>query len=339
MTETGAPRDIRRQQRIKEAGGAAVRALAADPTLHFRSGRLHAGDQPFPATAPHLRVSPTEADLRSFRGAADGLACGDATVRRAAPAQCPHPAQPSRGRRRVRAARAVAGRLSGLPPGRGRQPAAPPRELVAGLPPVRPHQDPERAAPLCAGAGLPVEGHRRARGRGDRGPDRCAAVRAAARHRRRPGRDAQVQRRPGGIRGVRRGGGRHGGRVARGGRRRRLRCLVGARARGFLPAARRHRGTDTVLPARCGESRVLAADPGDYRVFTRAHDRVCEAGRLVRPDLLLELRNRLDRRAATQGVNVPRLARTLQLLLATPERSNSPSTRTGTFDCRSTTPS
>jgi len=64
----------RHQQRVEELCGAAVRALSGDPALHFRGGRLHRGQAPYPARAPHLRPSLDTDDLGSFRGAADGLA-------------------------------------------------------------------------------------------------------------------------------------------------------------------------------------------------------------------------------------------------------------------------
>ncbi|MER6876785.1 cobalt chelatase [Amycolatopsis sp. NPDC000673] len=60
---------------------------------------------------------------------------------------------------------------------------------------------------------------------------------------------------------------------------------------------------------------------GQYRVFTTAYDREDRAGPLVRPELLRELRERLDARVAKQGVNVARLARELTAVLAEPERS------------------
>ena len=69
-----------------------------------------------------------------------------------------------------------------------------------------------------------------------------------------------------------------------------------------------------------GRSRVFEDADVGYRVFTTAYDREVAAGRLVRPALLRELRERLDARVGEQGVNVPRLARQLGALFAEPEQ-------------------
>ena len=63
----------RQQQRIEELCGAAVRALAGERDLHFRARHLYRGSRLLPIAAPHL-YPPPEADFGSFRGAADGLA-------------------------------------------------------------------------------------------------------------------------------------------------------------------------------------------------------------------------------------------------------------------------
>lgn len=57
-----------------------------------------------------------------------------------------------------------------------------------------------------------------------------------------------------------------------------------------------------------------------YRVFSRDYDCERSAASLVRPELLRELRLRLDRRLAGQGLNLPRLAKRLGALLAAPRR-------------------
>ncbi|WP_439886183.1 cobaltochelatase CobT-related protein [Pseudomonas sp. MBLB4123] len=57
-----------------------------------------------------------------------------------------------------------------------------------------------------------------------------------------------------------------------------------------------------------------------YRVFCRDYDRERDAASLVRPELLRELRQRLDRRLAGQGLNLPRLSKGLGALLAAPRR-------------------
>lgn len=71
---TSVPASARRQQQVEELCGAAVRALAARPDLHFRARRLHLGEQRLPFAAPHLVPSLEDDDYASFRGATDGLA-------------------------------------------------------------------------------------------------------------------------------------------------------------------------------------------------------------------------------------------------------------------------
>lgn len=61
-------------------------------------------------------------------------------------------------------------------------------------------------------------------------------------------------------------------------------------------------------------------DAFTYQVFSRDYDCERDATRLVRPELLRELRQRLDRRLAGQGLNLPRLAKRLGALLAAPRR-------------------
>lgn len=67
-----------------------------------------------------------------------------------------------------------------------------------------------------------------------------------------------------------------------------------------------------------GRSRVLEDSDDGYRIFTTAYDRQVNVADLVRKDLLKDLRERLDRRVAAQGVNIARLARELRLLLGVP---------------------
>ena len=64
----------RRQQRIEELCAASIRALAGEPDLHFRGGRLYRGERRLPAYAPHLQPSIERDPFVAFRGAADGLA-------------------------------------------------------------------------------------------------------------------------------------------------------------------------------------------------------------------------------------------------------------------------
>lgn len=77
---------------------------------------------------------------------------------------------------------------------------------------------------------------------------------------------------------------------------------------------------DTIATAGSGESKVLADNDKQYRVYTRQYDREVIAADLVRKDLLRDLRQRLDQRIQAQGVNIPRLARLFSSLLASPQR-------------------
>lgn len=63
----------RHQERVEELCAAAIRALSGEPDVHFRAGWLHRARALLPMYAPHLHPSP-EDDYASFRGAADGMA-------------------------------------------------------------------------------------------------------------------------------------------------------------------------------------------------------------------------------------------------------------------------
>ncbi|UTW11141.1 cobaltochelatase CobT-related protein [Marinobacterium rhizophilum] len=66
--------------------------------------------------------------------------------------------------------------------------------------------------------------------------------------------------------------------------------------------------------------RELAEAAPAYRIFSTQYDRVLQAGKLVRAELLKDLRETLDTRIRAQGLNVPRLARKLARILSAPER-------------------
>lgn len=69
-----------------------------------------------------------------------------------------------------------------------------------------------------------------------------------------------------------------------------------------------------------GSSKVLSDQNQFYRVYRREFDRELKASAQVRDAELREFRERLDARIFHQGINVPRLARQLSQLLATPRR-------------------
>ncbi|MBR0565431.1 cobalt chelatase [Azoarcus sp. L1K30] len=64
----------RRQQKVEELCAATLRAMTGDPALHYRGRRLHQGSRPLPMHAPHLHVDPDLDDFADCRAAADGMA-------------------------------------------------------------------------------------------------------------------------------------------------------------------------------------------------------------------------------------------------------------------------
>jgi len=69
-----------------------------------------------------------------------------------------------------------------------------------------------------------------------------------------------------------------------------------------------------------GNSKVLAEQKQVYRAFNREYDRELRAASQVRNAELRQFREQLDARIFHQGINVPRLARQISHLLATPRR-------------------
>lgn len=67
-----------------------------------------------------------------------------------------------------------------------------------------------------------------------------------------------------------------------------------------------------------GSHRTAAATDGEYHVFTRAYDETRLLAPLVRPDLLLEFRQRIDTLATTSGISAHLLGRQLAQLFAAP---------------------
>ena len=68
------PRHETLQQQVEELCGATVRASANEPGFHFRARRPELNGRPSGIRAPHLQADLQIDDLRSFRGAADGIA-------------------------------------------------------------------------------------------------------------------------------------------------------------------------------------------------------------------------------------------------------------------------
>ncbi len=69
-----------------------------------------------------------------------------------------------------------------------------------------------------------------------------------------------------------------------------------------------------------GSSKVLNEKHQGYRVFTRDYDSEIFAASQVRKAELRDFRTQLDRMIHNQGINIPRLARHISELLATPRR-------------------
>jgi cobaltochelatase CobT len=317
---------VRLQQKVEELCSAAIRALAGEGDLHFRDRRLHRGERRLPFFAPHLRPSLERDDFGSFRGAADGLALrlrlSDAELHRRLQTEDP-------------LERLIFEMLEQYRV-----------ESLAELPGVRhnlrhcherwslsAHRDglTETAtgvllytvSQICRSrvTGEPVIGQTE---------DLIEATRAAIV----PtlGHDLAGLRRQ---RADQAAYAEHALGIAR---------AIAAMVRAADPSADRRReraddddrsralfriwvdagGEEGGSIATAGAERSVAPDAaaGGYRAFTIAYDREAVAASLVRPAALQELRKRLDALFAGQGLNVPRLARELKALLATPERDD-----------------
>ncbi|XAS67107.1 cobalt chelatase [Micrococcaceae bacterium Sec5.7] len=70
---SGAAAELRRRKRTDELCAAAIRGLSGQGGLHFRGPVLYRENTPVAMPAPHLHPE-ADADLASFRGAADGMA-------------------------------------------------------------------------------------------------------------------------------------------------------------------------------------------------------------------------------------------------------------------------
>ncbi|PSJ41381.1 cobalamin biosynthesis protein CobT [Zobellella endophytica] len=77
-TTSNSPQDpaaaARRQQRLEELCAALIRAQSAQAELRYRGHRLEWRGRPYPLRAPHLHPEPGLDDLGSFRGVADAIA-------------------------------------------------------------------------------------------------------------------------------------------------------------------------------------------------------------------------------------------------------------------------
>ena len=324
MTDS-AVQQARLQQQVEELCIAAIRALAGDGDLHFRGRRLHRGTRRLPHFAPHLHPSLAQDDFGSFRGAADGLALrlrhGDAALHaqlRPADAaerlvfdlleqfRCESLADPAHAgvRRNLRhrhEAWSAAFHRSGLTEtARGLllyTLAQMARARITGEPVVEATEDLIESTrfALAPRIGVPLAALPRAR------PDqRAFAAHALA-----------IAAEVGQML-------REAGQGAPSRRRERADGADDADAAFELLLDADADVADGVAAVQAGDSRVLADSEDGYRIFTREYDREAEAATLLRAPVLAAHRERLDRRVAGQGVNLPRLSRALLALLAEP---------------------
>lgn len=317
----------REQQRIEELCVASIRALAGERDLHLRAGRLYRGTRALPAFVPHLTPDPARRDFEDVRGAADGMALrlahSDARLHRERVPQ--HPIErlvvelleqfrveslaheSMRGlRRNVRqrfdrwAHEFLASPLFETQRGRLMLTVAlVARARVCGEPMIEEAEDPVETVrgQLARLVGSELRALRQTRE--DQGAySECARAFAAKVHAlwddMGVGHDDEAQTGPDGGQ-------------------RKDTTHAFTLWMDFEPE-----GEGDFALADSGDSKVLSAAGGTYRVFTRAYDRELRAGTLVRRELLRELREHLDARIAAQAVNIGRLARELQALLARP---------------------
>ena len=313
----------RHQQRIEELCGASVRALTGQPDLHFRGWRLHRSQRLLAIAAPHL-YPPADAPFAGFRGAADGLALrllhSDAAL---------HAAQAPPGG----AARAVFDLLEQLrveslvaqawPGARHnlRQRfehwsaafaasdlietasglllfalAQTARTRLTGEPVYEPMED---AIETTRGRLVQAAGHELAALKRERQAQAGFIPPALALA-------ARVADMLQALRGVTADPAAAGEDEAR------------ALAQFTLRVCFGPEGGEALALAGQGHSRVLSESTQGYRVYQTDHDQQHDAARLARADELRTLRDDLDGRIARAGLNIGRLARTLQALLARP---------------------
>lgn len=313
----------RRQQDVERLCLAAIRALTGQPDLHFRGRRLHRGRRLVPMRAPHLHPSLND-DFESFRGAADGIALrlsrSDAELH---DQLCPTDTVERLIFEMLEQFRVEALALSGMP-GMVRNLrhrheqwslsfhrsgltdtttglllytiAQVCRSRITAQPVVAETED---IIEPCRAGIAPVLGHALAGLRRHRHHQAefaeyaRALARAVAEQLRDLRADAGSDDDSGDD-------------------------LTGPRFSLLVGLDHEAEGQDSVAAAGGGSG--LAKSANEYRVFTTSYDQQHAVERLVRPALLAEYRERLDRRIAELGVNVGRLTRELAALFTEPAR-------------------
>lgn len=310
----------RRQQEVEELGAAALRALTGDAALHYRGRRLWRGGQPLPAFGPHLQPSLAAGDdLRSFRGAADGSALrllhSDAALHRSLAPADPRERWVFELLEQLRVESLVPATLPGVAANLRHRferwslafHASGMTETESGLllyAIAQACRSRLTGEPVLAATEDLIESTRAALA-----PVLGPLLAALRRERLDQARYAQ-----------------HAQDLAR-----TIACSLPQQQDERRAAARSAVSFSLWFdyepgegdPLAClasGDSRVLAHAQGRYRAFTTAYDTQRDACRLVRRALLEEYRARLDGAAAALCVNLPRLARELQRVLATPVR-------------------
>lgn len=312
----------RHQQQVEELCAASVRAISGEADLHFRGRRLHRGRRALPLYAPHLHPDIDVADFTSLRGAADGLAlrlcssdaalhqslCPDDPVERLVfelleqfRVEAQVPGDLPGARRNLRhcfETWSLSFHHAGLTDTvRGKllyTLAQVCRSRVTGEPVVEATED------LIEGA------------RGDLAPLIGTALAGLRRERADQAAYAAYALQIAQVTGeLLRSYGEEAGRSKSGG------DSVEQAAFALLMNIQGEL-TERFAAAVSGPSRVLEADEGVYRVFTRAYDREQPVSRLVRKALRQEYRQRMDARVLEKSVNLARLARELRQMLAHP---------------------
>lgn len=323
MTDAAVAR-ARLQQQVEELSVAAIRALAGERELHFRGRRLHRGDARLPHFAPHLHPALERDDFASFRGAADGLALrlrhSDAALhasllpedaaerllfdmleqyRCEALADDAHAGVVHNLRHRFEAWSAEFHQSGLTETARGLllyTLAQVTRARITAQQVVHATEDLIEATryALAPEIGTTLAALRRERfDQAAFAPHALALARLAGEMLRHSAEDGEGPGRP----------------AERDARPTPVFVLL------LDPDAE---VSDGMASVETGDSRVLAESAQGYRIYTRAFDREVRAASLLRAPVLASHRERLDARVAAQGVNLPRLARALQALLADP---------------------
>lgn len=317
----------RRQQKTEELCGAAIRALVGDAALHYRGRRLHRGQRVLPVHAPHLRLDPEQADFAASRAVADGAALrllhSDAQLHQSLCPQDPVERLVFELLEQLRVETLVPATMPGMGRNLHRRFEAWSRAFFrSGLTEGRVGILLYTVAQMCWSRLMAervleetedhIEGTRAAL------VGRMGTALAGIRRYR----DDQRAYAP------------HALAIAR---------IVGDEVRNEMAAAaddddngdddaatrnfallldfeQDEGDSDGIAAAATGASKVFEDARQHYRVYTTRFDTEVPAADLVRKALLREYRERLDKRIAAQGINIPRLARMLSAVLAEPRR-------------------